>query len=575
MSISLKKYVDITSGVGAAAAVSTRELIGRFFSTNALIPTGEFLEFESATEVADYFGSGSDEYARAVFYFGWVSKLISRPRKISFARWANAATAPQIFGAPGTQSVATWAAISSGAFTLEMGTEENTISGLNFGAVTTLAGVAAIIQAAIRLQGAVVSFTGVIVQDDDGDILTASAVTGVLEVGQEISGAGIDSGTTIAALGTGTGGAGTYILSSTDQAISSEAMTAGPAYTLWSLATVAWDSVRGSFNLEGGATGAAAISVTAGGGGSDIAAQLGWLSASTILSDGAAAQTITEVLIQSADASTNFGSFTFMPTLTEDQIVEAAEWNLTRNNEFMYSIRCTTATASSLRTALEDIGGVTITLSPLADEYPEQVPMMILAATNYAQRNTTMNYMFNAFNLTASVATDADYETYKDLEINFYGQTQTAGQIIEFYQEGVMQGLPVDPADQNTYANEIWFKDASGAAIMTALLALPKIPANSKGRAMLLTILQGVINQALFNGTISVGKPFTDVQKAYIAEITGDTEAWRQVQNIGYWIDIVITPYVEEEVTKYKAVYTLVYSKDDIIRKVEGRDILI
>jgi hypothetical protein len=43
--------------------------------------------------------------------------------------------------------------------------------------------------------------------------LTASSVTGTIQVGQVIAGTGITAGTTITALGTGTGGAGTYTIS--------------------------------------------------------------------------------------------------------------------------------------------------------------------------------------------------------------------------------------------------------------------------------------------------------------------------------------------------------------------------
>jgi hypothetical protein len=43
--------------------------------------------------------------------------------------------------------------------------------------------------------------------------LTASSVTGTIQVGQVIAGTGIAAGTTITALGTGTGGAGTYTIS--------------------------------------------------------------------------------------------------------------------------------------------------------------------------------------------------------------------------------------------------------------------------------------------------------------------------------------------------------------------------
>lgn len=499
MAISIKRYIDITSGVGAGADVATRELIARFFSINPLIPTGSFIEFDSAEEVSAYFGSASEEYTRAVFYFGWISKNITTPQKISFARWVDAAAAPRIYGNSAAQSLASYTSITAGQFTLSLGGVSNTMTGLNFSSAASLSDVAAVIQTSIRTK------TG----------------------------------------------------------------------AMWTAATVTYNATRQSFDFVGGVTGAAAIVVTAGSGGSDVAGQLGWLSVNTILSSGAVIQTITDVLSQSADGSNNFGSFTFLPTLTESQIVEAATWNNARNNEFLYSVRCTSANAASISTALQNIGGCAITLAPISTEYPEEIPMMILAATDYNSRNATQNFMFQIFNLTPSVSTDADANIYDAIKVNYYGQTQTAGNKIQFYQRGTMQGLPTNARDQNTYSNEIWLKDSMAASIMTVLLSLSKISANSTGRAQILSILQGVIDQALFNGTISVGKTLDNNDKLFITQATGDDKAWYQVQSIGYWVDVTIIKTVVDAITEYKAVYTLIYSKDDVIRKVEGRDILI
>ena len=68
-----------------------------------------------------------------------------------------------------------------------------------------------------------VTFTGVITVTTG--VLTASAVTGQLYVGAPITGTGVPGGTVITALGTGTGGAGTYNTNITT-AVASTAMTA-------------------------------------------------------------------------------------------------------------------------------------------------------------------------------------------------------------------------------------------------------------------------------------------------------------------------------------------------------------
>lgn len=74
-----------------------------------------------------------------------------------------------------------------------------------------------------------VGLEGVVTGSISGTTLTVTAVTsGALRVGLALSGTGITAGTTITALGTGTGGAGTYTVSAS-QTVSSTTITAGKA----------------------------------------------------------------------------------------------------------------------------------------------------------------------------------------------------------------------------------------------------------------------------------------------------------------------------------------------------------
>lgn len=499
MAISQSRYVNITSGVGAGSPALTRDLIARLFTENALVPTGSVVEFTSADDVGAYFGTSSVEYLRAQFYFGWISKNITSPGKISYANWANVAVGSKIFGKPAAYLLATFTAISTGSFTLQMGGFTHTFTGIDCSGDASLAAVAATIQVAVR------TFSG-----------------------------------------------------------------GGSAFTS---ATVTYDAMRSCFDLVSGTTGVDVISVTAAVS-NDLAGPLGWLTGA-ILSNGSAAQSVTDVLTQSSQLSNNFGSFAFIPSLTQSQILEAATWNDALNVTFLYSVPVSAANASSYSAMLLNLSGCTMTLAPLSTEYPEQAPMMIMAATDYTAPNAVQNYMFQQFNLTASVLTDVDANTYDALRVNYYGQTQSAGTLLAFYQRGVLFGASSDAVDQNTYVNEVWLKQAIGADLMALLVSSARIPANLAGRGQVLTVIQGRVNQALLNGTISVGKTLTIQQQLYITEISNDINAWRQVQNTGYWLNAAIQQYVVNSLTQYKIVYTLIYSKDDDIRLIEGRDILI
>ena len=508
MSISFKRYVDITSGVIGANIVAVRELIGRLFTNNALLPPQSFVEFTSANDVGKWFGFASAEYLRAAFYFAFISKRLVKPQKISYARYCDVATAPLIWGSTAPKLLATFNAISAGAFSLTLGGVTNTIGPLNLSASASLAAVATALQTAIN------------------------AKTG----------------------------------------------------TLWTAATVAYDPTTNRFNLTGGTTGVASIAVVDGA--QTLAAALGWLGGSgaailagtaAILAPGSAADTVAGCLATSINASNNLGSFLFMTTFTQQNVVDAATYNATLDEVAMYCQGVSAANASAWSAAVIGIEGVQLTLSPLSAEYPEMLPMMLLAATDYSQANATSNYMFVQSNLTASVSDDASADLYDGLRINYYGQTQTAGNYLAFYQRALMMGGTTTPTDQNTYANEIALKATAAASFMNLQIALPEVGANQLGRGALLNQLQAVVQAFKRNGVISVGKPFNSTQIGAITNLAQNPNAWYQVQNQGYWLDLYIESFVNvtTSLTEWRAVYTLIYSKDDAIRKIVGTHALV
>ena len=381
MPIPFKRYVDITSGIGAGANVARRDLICRMFTSSDKIDVNTIIEYRNADDVGKLFTTNSDEYRRAVFYFGFVSKQTTRPKLLSIARW-----------------------------------------------------------------------------DKDN-------------------------------------------------------------------------------------------------------------------------QSISEVLTSTTEQSNNFGSFVFVDTLSEAQVIEAATWNATKNVMFIYNVPVLAADAESLSPKILTISGAGMTLKSdtEAEEYPEMLPSAIEASTDYTRRASVQNYMFYSASLTPTVTTSADADKYDKLRINYYGSTQTAGQIRRFYQRGVLTGnADISPADMNVYANEAWLKDDAGSRIMSLLLSQPRVPANQNGRGQVLNVIQASIDIALINGTISVSRMLSEVQKIYITEQTGNPDAWQQVQNSGYWLNAEIkTISTDDGRTEYTADYKLIYLKDDAIRKVDGSHTLI
>ncbi len=376
MAIDISKYIDITSGVGGAGGVRQRDLILRIFTTNVALADGAVVEFTDLADVGTEFTTVSTEYKMASFYFGWVSKNIKSPKKISFAGYRS----------------------------------------------------------------------------------------------------------------------------------------------------------------------------------SDV---------------------ITDILTSTTDTNNNFGSFVFAETLILDNVELAAAWADSQNVRYLYSEDVTSANATAWSAALIGLSGSALTLAQ-TNEYHKIMPCAILAATDYTLRSAVQSYMYQEFSATPTVTTTTLSNSYDALRVNYYGQTQTAGQNISFYQRGYMNGLATDPTDMGVFANEMWLKDAFSSALLSLLLSMPQVAANKIGRSQILGTLQSVISQALYNGVVSVGKALNNTQKEFITSITGDDKAWYKIQSVGYWVDCVIQDYVTVSgTTEYKAVYTLLYSKDGTVRSVVGSDILI
>lgn len=379
---------------------------------------------------------------------------------------------------------------------------------------------------------------------------------------------------TIAAINLSAAGSLTAVASTLQTAI-----RAADTDTNWSGATVAWNSSPGNFSLTGGVaapTQSVSIGITAATS-PDVGVLLGWENIGTLYSYGSPAVSLTTTMANSVQASNNFATFSFDNALNATQVLELATWNATNNNRYLYLPSVTAATASAISAELLSIPGAGMTLAPLSTEYPDIIPGCIAAATDYNARNAVQNYMFQPVSgITPSVTDDADSDAYDLLRVNYYGQTQEFGQLISFYQRGVLTGSGNAPTDMNIYVNEIWLKSKAGTALMSVMLSLGQISPNMSGRATLIGTLQSVIQLALFNGIISVGTVLNNTQIQVINTLTGDDKAWRQVQTIGYWLDVSFSSSVTEDGRiEWAADYTLVYKKNDAIRKINGTHDLV
>lgn len=499
MTISIDRYIQITSGVAGGQSVAQRELVGLRFTSDPRVPADAVITMGKGDADA-YFGAGSPEATFANQYFSYISPApASQAQKLRFASYANEARPPRVYGVKTGNSLGHFQRITRGTFRLTLGDHTATLVDIDLSGVTTFGGIAATLQTAIR--------------------------------GQHSGG------------------------------------------EQWTAATVAYDAVTATFTLTGGATGAAPVRVDAD---EELAWLLGWAQPAVIQAPGVDTQTPLQALQAVENITDSFGSISFQ-ALELEQAVPLAQYNAALNVKYMLLIAVDMTTAESFHAALRSVPSVGLVLSTTAGQYKEAIPAAIMAATDYQRRNATVNYMYRQVpGMTPEVSSNQLANTLDGLRVNYYGETANAGQKIAFFQRGYLLGDATAPLDMNVHANEQWFKSFLTAKLFSLQLSVGKIPANNDGRGMVLGQVIEAVNLARFNGTIIVGKDLDAAQQVAITQLSGDPDAWRDVQINGFWADVRIVPRSGESgVAEYVAQYTVAYSKNDVVRKIEGSHNLI
>lgn len=355
------------------------------------------------------------------------------------------------------------------------------------------------------------------------------------------------------------------------------AVRAGNVSPIWAAATVTYDAPSGAFLLVAGAPGVAAVALGEEGVG-DIGSLIGWRAPLTIFSPGATAEEPIAALRKAENVTDSFGTFAYGASITLAQAIAIAQYTAALNVKYQFYHTVGFANYNAASAALRQFASTGLILNGRAGEYKESLPMAVFAAIDYNRTNATVNFMYRQgpFANDNDVTDDQTADLLDNARVNYYGTTSKAGQKLAFFQEGFLMGGATAPLDMNVHANEQWLKSALQSDLLSAQLSLNKIQASDQGRADILTILTGRIRQAKRNGTISIGKDLTPLQQIAIGQLSGDPDAWRDVQTNGYWADVIIVPETGPgNVTRYVALYTLVYSKNDVVRTIRGSHNLV
>lgn len=357
------------------------------------------------------------------------------------------------------------------------------------------------------------------------------------------------------------------------------ANTSGGA--IYTSATVEYVAARNSFKITGGTTGNEQIGYThSSGSGTDLSTLLGLDGASgAIISDGQTAKSITDILNNSIELSSNFLTFGFVNAADAvSNLDEIGAFCDEQNFQYRFCFDLGRSNLDDKAAAAQNHKGMTAHFNinyGVSGLVPAWLMSAILpATTDYNKANAVKNYMFQEFpNQPVSVGENDGtfYQHLDELNVNYNGQTQKSGQKLAFYQNG----FNADGTDSAVFDNEAWLKDYIATDILNAFLGLDFISADDDGKAVIAGILDNNADIAFKNHVFARGKELTEADKAYITQLFDDDTAYLDVQNKGYKYIIDIVPQNSGNATIYVAEYTLVYLKNDVVRKVTGSNILI
>ena len=141
MSLDVNRIVDVQISVSPLALQRAGFGIMNIIGKSDIIPISERLRsYNSISEVAADFAATDEEYLAASIFFSQIPK----PTTLYVSRRADVALpASLLTGANAETTIATWAAISDGAFDIDLDTVEENVTGCDFSAVTDMDGVAA------------------------------------------------------------------------------------------------------------------------------------------------------------------------------------------------------------------------------------------------------------------------------------------------------------------------------------------------------------------------------------------------------------------------------------------------
>lgn len=529
-SIPASELVSVIPSVLGAGG-SPLSLNGVFLSADPSIPPGTVMPFSNLAGVQAWFGASAIESLLAAVYFGGFTGAETLPGTIYFTQYNAAAVAGYLRSASFAGVPLTTIQALSGNLIVSVDGETVTSAAINLSGATSYSNAAALIQAGLETAGGTFSGTAT----SAANVVTvATVVSGSLHVGDIIVGAGFGANCTITSFGTGTGGTGTYNVST------SQTVGSAVAITVSSAVTVTYDSLRAAFVVSSATTGAnSSVGFATG----SLAISLKLTSATgAVRSAGAIAATPAGVMNAVVAVTQNWATFMtcFEPVL--DTKLAFATWVNTTNptQRFMYVCWDSDVTAKQANQA-GTFGALTATYNgvmPVFDAtgYIAAFICGTTASIDFEETQGRITFAYKGQAGLVPVVTDAT--TADNLEgngYNFYGAYATANDAFQFLQPGLVSG---DWSYADEYVNQIQLNNALQLALLELLVNVKSLPYNNQGYAMIRAACLDPINAALNFGSMQPGVALSAAQVQEVNTAAGAVIAPTLAQ-AGWYLQIL------------------------------------
>ena len=367
-------------------------------------------------------------------------------------------------------------------------------------------------------------------------VMDVTGVTsGTLVIGQQITGSSVTAGTFVTALGTGTGGTGTYVTTQ-QNGVASETLTAV-------MPVVTWDSVSGAFVVVSATTGA---SSTISFGSGTISAPLALTQATgAVTSQGAITAVPGTFMAAILAITTNWATFQtlFDPDNGSGNAQKQlfAAWVNSTGNLYAYLATDTDITPTESTTATTSLGyilkqsdssGTVCIYQPIGgNNHLAAFVGGFVASINYNATNgrATADYKSQQ-GIVPSVTSATAKANLLANGYNSYDSVATAGAAWQFFDPGSISG-PYEWID--SYVDQIWLNNQLQITLMTLLTTIGRIAYSPVGYGMIRSTLTGGANQpvtlppaspvaaALNNGVITPNVPLSAEQVIAVNALAG------------------------------------------------------